>query len=80
MNFQICTGIQERAGVTKQGDIILFSSHAAENAKCNLVLYPRDNGTVMKIPMKAEEGFVGKLCTQLGYRGWIGRIMIIILK
>ena len=53
MNFQICTGIQERAGVTKQGDIILFSSHAAENAKCNLVLYPRDNGTVMKIPMKA---------------------------
>ncbi len=55
MNFQICTGIQERAGVTKQGDIILFSSHAAENAKCNLVLYPRDNGTVMKIPMKAEE-------------------------
>ena len=24
MNFQICTGIQERAGVTKQGDIIYF--------------------------------------------------------
>ena len=56
MNFQICTGSQERAGVTKQGDTILFSIQAAEDAKCQLMLYPRENGTVQKIPMKAEEG------------------------
>ena len=56
MNFQICTASQERAGVTKQGDTILFSIQAAEDAKCQLMLYPRENGTVQKIPMKAEEG------------------------
>lgn len=55
MNFQICTGIQEQAGVTKHGDKILFSIQAPENAECKLLLYPRDNGTVLKIPMKAEE-------------------------
>lgn len=55
MNFQICTGIQEQAGVAKQGDTILFSVQAHENAKCRLILYPRDNGTVLKIPMKAQE-------------------------
>ena len=55
MNFQICTGIQERAGVTIQEDIILISSHAPEHADCKLLLYPRDNGKVLKIPMKAQE-------------------------
>ena len=55
MNFQICTGIQEKAGVTKQKDVILFSSQAAEHADCQLLLYPRENGTVLKIPMKAQE-------------------------
>lgn len=55
MNFQICTGIQEQAGVTKQGNVILFSVQAPQDAKCKLLLYPRDNGTVEKIPMKADE-------------------------
>ena len=55
MNFQICTGIQEQAGVTKQGNVILFSIQAPQDAKCKLLLYPRDNGTVAKIPMKANE-------------------------
>ena len=55
MNFQICTGIQEKAGVTKQKDVILFSSQAAEHVDCQLLLYPRENGTVLKIPMKAQE-------------------------
>ncbi len=55
MNFQICTGIQEKAGVTKQKDTILFSSQASEHADCQLLLYPRDNGKVLKIPMKAQE-------------------------
>lgn len=55
MNFQICTGIQEKAGVTKQADTILFSSQASEHADCQLLLYPRENGTVLKIPMKAQE-------------------------
>ena len=45
MNFQICTGIQEQAGVTKQGNVILFSIQAPQDAKCKLLLYPRDNGT-----------------------------------
>ena len=55
MNFQICTGIQEQAGVTKQGNVILFSVQAPQDAKCKLLLYPRDNGAVVKIPMKANE-------------------------
>ena len=55
MNFQICTGIQEQAGVAKQGDTILFSVQAHENAKCKVILYPRENGTILKIPMKAQE-------------------------
>ncbi len=55
MNFQICTGIQEQAGVTKHGNKIFFSIQAPENAECKLLLYPRENGTVLKIPMKAED-------------------------
>ncbi len=55
MNFQICTGIQEHAGVSRQGDVISFSVQAPQDAKCKLVLYPRNNGTVVKIPMKADE-------------------------
>lgn len=55
MSFQICTGIQEQAGVTKQGNMVLFSIQAPQDAKCELMLYPRDNGTVLKIPMKAED-------------------------
>ena len=55
MNFQICTGIQDKPGVTKQEDTILFSSQAPERADCNLLLYPKNNGTVLKIPMKAQE-------------------------
>ncbi|MCI9080762.1 MAG: hypothetical protein HFI70_00270 [Lachnospiraceae bacterium] len=55
MNFQIYTGIQKRAGVTIEGDIIFISSQAPECADCKLLLYPRDNGKVLKIPMKAQE-------------------------
>ncbi len=55
MNFQICTGIQEQTGVTKQGDKVFFSIQAPEGTECKLMLYPRDNGTVLKIPMKAED-------------------------
>lgn len=55
MNFQICTGIQEQAGVTRQEDKILFSVQAPKDAECKLMLYPRDNGSVLKIPMKAED-------------------------
>ncbi|MCI8299681.1 MAG: hypothetical protein HFI69_04910 [Lachnospiraceae bacterium] len=67
MNFQICTGIQEKAGVTRQRDVILFSSRAPEHADCKLLLYPRDNGTVMKIPMKAQES--GKTLYTVGIQG-----------
>lgn len=55
MNFQICTEIQEQAGVTRQGDKIFFSVQAPKDAECKLMLYPRDNGSVLKIPMKAED-------------------------
>lgn len=55
MNFQICTGIQEQTGVTRQGDKVFFSIQAPEGTECKLMLYPRDNGTVLKIPMKAED-------------------------
>lgn len=67
MNFQICTGIQEQAGVTKQGNTILFSVQAHEDAKCKLIMYPRDNGTVLKIPMKAQES--RKTLYTVGLRG-----------
>ena len=55
MNFQICTGIPKQIGVTKQGNVILFSVQAPQDAKCKLLLYPIDNGAVVKIPMKADE-------------------------
>lgn len=67
MNFQICTGIQEQAGVTKQDNTILFSVQARGDAKCKLILYPRDNGTVVKIPMKAQEN--KKTLYTVGLRG-----------
>ncbi len=44
MNFQICSGNQEKAGVTRQKDIISFSRQAAENSICYLLLYPREIG------------------------------------
>ncbi|MEY8392049.1 glycogen operon protein GlgX [Lachnospiraceae bacterium 45-W7] len=67
MNFQICTGMQEKAGVTRERDVILFSTRAPEHADCKLFLYPRDNGTVLKIPMKAQES--GKTLYTVGIHG-----------
>ncbi len=55
MNFQICSGNQEKAGVTKQKDIISFFVQAAGNSACNLLLYPKDNGPVRKIPMEVQK-------------------------
>ncbi len=55
MNFQICTGIQEKAGVSMQEDIIVFSTQAAEHADCQLLLYPKNKRSVEKIPMKADK-------------------------
>lgn len=67
MNFQICTGIQEQAGVTKQGNTILFSVQAHEDAQCKLILYPKDNGSVLEIPMKADDS--RKTLYTVGLRG-----------
>lgn len=54
MNFQICSGNQGEAGVTKQKDIISFSRQAAENSICYLLLYPKDNSQALRIPMEAK--------------------------
>lgn len=54
MNFQICTGRQEKAGVTRHKDIISFSTQAARNSTCHLLLYPKDESPVLKIPMKVQ--------------------------
>lgn len=55
MNFQICSGNQEKAGVRKQKDTILFSTQAAKGSVCFLLLYPKDNGSVLKIPMESQK-------------------------
>lgn len=54
MNFQICSGNHEEAGVTKKKDIISFSKQAARNSICYLLLYPKDNSPALKIPMKTQ--------------------------
>lgn len=55
MNFQICSGNQGEAGVTKYKDIISFSRQAAEDSICFLLLYPKDNSQVLRIPMEARK-------------------------
>lgn len=55
MKFEICTGNYEHFGVTKHKDIISFSRQAGEQAICNLLLYPKDGGQVLKIPMKQHK-------------------------
>lgn len=55
MNFQICSGNQEKAGVNKQKDIILFSRQAVRDSACFLLLYPKDGGQTLKIPMESQE-------------------------
>lgn len=55
MKFEICTGNYEYFGVTKHKDIISFSRQAGEQAICNLLLYPKDGGQVLKIPMKQHK-------------------------
>ena len=57
MNFQICSGNQREAGVTKHRDIISFSRQAAEDSICFLLLYPKDNSPVIKVPMKARKNY-----------------------
>lgn len=54
MNFQICSGNQEKAGVTKQKDTISFFVQAAGNSVCNLLLYPKDDSPVRKISMEVQ--------------------------
>ncbi|MCI8482741.1 MAG: hypothetical protein HFH41_00205 [Lachnospiraceae bacterium] len=67
MNFQICSGNQERPGVTKDKDIISFSRQAVENSICYLLLYPKDHSPVLRIPMTVQ----GKCRTEytVGVRG-----------
>ena len=67
MNFQICSGNQEKAGVTRQKDIISFSRQAAENSICYLLLYPRDGSPDLRIPMEAK-GNCGTMYT-VGIQG-----------
>ncbi len=53
MNFQICSRYQEKAGVTKQKDSIIFSIQAARNSTCNLLLYPKNDNSVQRISMNS---------------------------
>ncbi len=62
MNFQISTGNKDNIGVTRQNGIISFSMQAAKGSNCSLLLYPKDNSPVVKIPMK-EQGNLGTVYT-----------------
>lgn len=62
MEFQICTGSKENIGVTRQNGTISFSLQAAKGSDCRLLLYPKDNSPVVKIPMK-EQGNLGTIYT-----------------
>lgn len=62
MDFQICTGNKENIGVTRQNGIISFSMQAAKGSLCFLLLYPKGNSPVVKIPMK-EQGNLGTIYT-----------------
>ena len=55
MEFQICTGNHETFGVTKNKDILSFSLQAGEKVTCNLLLYPKKEETVLRIPMEQHK-------------------------
>lgn len=55
MKIQICTGKYETFGVTKNQDILSFSLQAGEKATCNLLLYPKEEGNAVRIPMEQHK-------------------------
>lgn len=65
MKYEVCKGSAEILGVQTEGEATIFSIQNRQRKPCALLLYPREGGEALRIPMEEADGWPGVFTVSL---------------